>query len=112
VISCIFYPVLHPSRRGKAAAPGDCRRPGAEALVRNSGADEDRLPEIDGDGERVRHDGAIGVGHPTIARSNGWLDFAPAMAMAVVLLTVLGVTLYGLVPGLERLFVVKDVRLQ
>jgi NitT/TauT family transport system permease protein len=34
------------------------------------------------------------------------------MAMAVVLLTVLGVTLYGLVPGLERLFVVKDVRLQ
>jgi hypothetical protein len=80
--------------------------------VRNSGADEGRLPEIDGDGERVRHDGAIGVDHPTIARSKRWLDFAPAMVMAVVLLTVLGVTLYGLVPGLERLFVVKDVRLQ
>jgi NitT/TauT family transport system permease protein len=34
------------------------------------------------------------------------------MVMAVVLLTVPGVTLYGLVPGLERLFVVKNVRLQ
>jgi NitT/TauT family transport system permease protein len=32
--------------------------------------------------------------------------------MAVVLLTLLGVALYGLVPGLERAFVVKDVRLQ
>ena len=36
----------------------------------------------------------------------------PAMLMAVVLLTLLGVTLYGLVLGLERLFVVEDVRLQ
>jgi NitT/TauT family transport system permease protein len=36
----------------------------------------------------------------------------PAMVMAVVLLTLLGVALYGLVLGLERLFVVKDVRLQ
>jgi len=36
----------------------------------------------------------------------------PAMVMAVVLLTLLGVTLYGLVLGLERLFVVRDVRLQ
>ena len=36
----------------------------------------------------------------------------PAMLMAVVLLTLLGVTLYGAVLGLERLFVVRDVRLQ
>src|SRR6266851_2685427 len=36
----------------------------------------------------------------------------PAMVMAVVLLTLLGVALYGLVLGLERLFVVKDVRLR
>jgi NitT/TauT family transport system permease protein len=35
----------------------------------------------------------------------------PAMVMAVLLLTLLGVTLYGLVLGLERLFVVRDVRL-
>jgi len=36
----------------------------------------------------------------------------PAMVMAVVLLTLLGVSLYGLVLGLERVFVVRDVRLQ
>jgi NitT/TauT family transport system permease protein len=36
----------------------------------------------------------------------------PAMVMAVVFLTLLGVALYGLVLGLERLFVVKDVRQQ
>jgi len=36
----------------------------------------------------------------------------PAMVMAVVLLTLLGVGLYGMVLGLERLFVVRDVRLQ
>ena len=36
----------------------------------------------------------------------------PAMVMAVVLLTLLGVTLYGLVLGLERMFVVRDIRLQ
>ena len=36
----------------------------------------------------------------------------PAMMMAIVLLTLLGVALYGLVLGLERLFVVRDVRLQ
>jgi NitT/TauT family transport system permease protein len=36
----------------------------------------------------------------------------PAMVMAVVLLTLLGVGLYGLVLGLERLFVVQDIRLQ
>jgi NitT/TauT family transport system permease protein len=36
----------------------------------------------------------------------------PAMVMAVVLLTLLGVALYGLVLALERLFVVRDVRLQ
>jgi NitT/TauT family transport system permease protein len=36
----------------------------------------------------------------------------PAMIMAVVLLTLLGVALYGLVLGLERLFVVRDIRLQ
>jgi NitT/TauT family transport system permease protein len=36
----------------------------------------------------------------------------PAMVMAVILLTVLGVLLYGLVLGCERLVVVKDVRLQ
>ncbi len=36
----------------------------------------------------------------------------PAMVMAVVLLTLLGVALYGLVLGLERLVVVRDVRLQ
>lgn len=36
----------------------------------------------------------------------------PAMVMAVVLLTLLGVALYGLVLGLERLFVVRDVRPQ
>jgi NitT/TauT family transport system permease protein len=36
----------------------------------------------------------------------------PAMVMAVVLLTILGVALYGLVLGLERMFVVRDVRLQ
>jgi NitT/TauT family transport system permease protein len=36
----------------------------------------------------------------------------PAMVMAVVLLTLLGVGLYGLVLGLERIFVVRDVRLQ
>jgi NitT/TauT family transport system permease protein len=35
----------------------------------------------------------------------------PAMVMAVLLLTLLGVVLYGLVLGLERLFVVRDVRL-
>jgi len=34
----------------------------------------------------------------------------PAMVMAVVLLTLLGVALYGLVLGLERLFVVREVR--
>ena len=36
----------------------------------------------------------------------------PAMVMAVVLLTLLGVTLYGFVLGLERMFVVRDIRLQ
>ena len=36
----------------------------------------------------------------------------PAMVMAVVLLTLLGVALYGLVLALERMFVVGDVRLQ
>jgi NitT/TauT family transport system permease protein len=36
----------------------------------------------------------------------------PAMVMAVVLLTLLGVALYGLVLGLERMFVVTDVRLK
>jgi NitT/TauT family transport system permease protein len=36
----------------------------------------------------------------------------PAMVMAVVLLTLLGVALYGLVLGLERLFLIRDVRLQ
>ena len=36
----------------------------------------------------------------------------PAMVMAVILLTLLGVALYGLVLGLERLFVVRDIRLQ
>jgi NitT/TauT family transport system permease protein len=36
----------------------------------------------------------------------------PAMVMAVVLLTLLGVALYGLVLAFERLFVVRDVRLQ
>ena len=36
----------------------------------------------------------------------------PAMVMAVMLLTLLGVALYGLVLGLERLFVVRDIRLQ
>ena len=36
----------------------------------------------------------------------------PAMLMAVVLLTLLGVALYGLVLGFERMFVVRDVRLQ
>jgi NitT/TauT family transport system permease protein len=35
----------------------------------------------------------------------------PAMVMAVILLTLLGVALYGLVLGLERIFVVRDVRL-
>ena len=35
-----------------------------------------------------------------------------AMFMAVVLLTLLGVGLYGLVLGLERMFVVRDIRLQ
>jgi NitT/TauT family transport system permease protein len=34
------------------------------------------------------------------------------MVMAVVLLTFLGVALYGLVLGLERLLVVRDIRLQ
>lgn len=36
----------------------------------------------------------------------------PAMVMAVVLLTLLGVVLYALVLGLERLFVVRDIRVQ
>ena len=36
----------------------------------------------------------------------------PAMVMAVILLTLLGVALYGLVLVLERLFVVRDIRLQ
>jgi len=36
----------------------------------------------------------------------------PAMVMAVILLTLLGVALYGLVLALERLFVVRDIRLQ
>jgi NitT/TauT family transport system permease protein len=36
----------------------------------------------------------------------------PAMLMAVILLTLLGVALYGLVLGLERLAVVRDARLQ
>ena len=36
----------------------------------------------------------------------------PAMVMAVILLALLGVALYGLVLGLERLFVVRDIRLQ
>src|SRR5258705_10353428 len=36
----------------------------------------------------------------------------PAMVMAVVLLTLLGATLYGMVLGLQRLFVVRAVRLQ
>jgi len=35
----------------------------------------------------------------------------PAMVMAVVLLTLLGVALYGLVLGLERMVVVRDIRL-
>ncbi len=36
----------------------------------------------------------------------------PAMVMAVILLTLLGILLYGLVLGLERVVAVKDVRLQ
>jgi NitT/TauT family transport system permease protein len=39
------------------------------------------------------------------------LDTA-AMFMAVVLITIIGVTLYGLVLGLERLLVVRDARIQ
>jgi NitT/TauT family transport system permease protein len=35
----------------------------------------------------------------------------PAMFMAVILITLIGVVLYGLVLGLERLFVVRDARL-
>jgi NitT/TauT family transport system permease protein len=35
----------------------------------------------------------------------------PAMFMAVILITLLGMALYGLVLGLERLLVVKDARL-
>jgi NitT/TauT family transport system permease protein len=35
----------------------------------------------------------------------------PAMFMAVILITLIGVVLYGLVLGLERLLVVKDARL-
>ena len=35
----------------------------------------------------------------------------PAMFMAVILITLIGMTLYGLVLGLERLLVVKDARL-
>jgi NitT/TauT family transport system permease protein len=34
------------------------------------------------------------------------------MVMAVLLLTLLGVALYGLVLGLERLLVAGDIRLQ
>jgi len=36
----------------------------------------------------------------------------PAMFMAVILITVLGMVLYGLVLGLERLLVVRDARIQ
>jgi NitT/TauT family transport system permease protein len=36
----------------------------------------------------------------------------PAMFMAVVLITAIGVLLYGIVLGLERLFVVKDARVE
>ena len=34
----------------------------------------------------------------------------PAMFMAVILITLLGMLLYGIVLGLERLLVVKDAR--
>jgi NitT/TauT family transport system permease protein len=39
------------------------------------------------------------------------LDTA-AMFMAVILITVLGAILYGIVLGLERLLVVRDARIQ
>ena len=48
---------------------------------------------------------------PVIKALQSSLD-TPAMVMAVVLLTLLGVALYGTVLGLERAFVVHDVRLQ
>jgi NitT/TauT family transport system permease protein len=34
----------------------------------------------------------------------------PAMFMAVILITLIGVILYGLVLGLERLVIVRDAR--
>jgi NitT/TauT family transport system permease protein len=36
----------------------------------------------------------------------------PAMFMAVILITLLGVVLYGIVVLLERIFVVRDARVQ
>jgi hypothetical protein len=41
-----------------------------------------------------------------------WPLLVDARVMAVVLLTLLGVGLYGLVLGPERPFVVRDIRLQ
>jgi hypothetical protein len=41
-----------------------------------------------------------------------WPLLVDARVMAVVLLTPLGVGLYGLVLGLERRLVVRDIRLQ
>jgi NitT/TauT family transport system permease protein len=61
--------------------------------------------------------GAIGGEFIASERGPGYLIIhvqssldTPALVMAVVLLTLLGVALYGLVLALERMFVVGDAR--
>ena len=69
-----------------------------------------RLPSLAGAivGEFIASERGLGY---LMIQVQSSLD-TPAMVMAVVLLTLLGVALYGLVLGLERMFVVRDIRLQ
>jgi hypothetical protein len=63
-----------------------------------------------GSGRSVRSFAIILIVHLVVVIL--WPLLVDAMVMAVVLLTLLGVGLCGLVLGLERRFVVRDIRLQ
>ena len=52
------------------------------------------------------------LGLTTYRQNNNIKSAILLLLFPLLLLTLLGVTLYGLVLGLERLFVVRDARLQ
>jgi NitT/TauT family transport system permease protein len=59
-------------------------------------------------GEFVGSEAGLGF---VIMAAQGTLD-TPVMVMSLILVTLVGVTLYGLVVALERLVVTEDARLR